>query len=70
MKRAAIIDLDGTLIAGNSFTMYVKRIFRCRPKVVLWARLRKLRLRSHAKAKQEIMSIGAPKDVMTSFVKE
>lgn len=70
MKKAAIIDLDGTLIAGNSFTMYVKRIFLTRPKVLPWVILRKLRLISHAKAKQEIMRIGASEAAMTRFVTE
>lgn len=55
MKKAAIIDLDGTLIDANSFTMYVKHILARHPQVAIWAALRKLRLLSHAAAKQHIL---------------
>lgn len=59
-----IIDLDGTLIEGNSFTMFVKycvRAFpRLAPAILTTVMLRKMRLISHFKAKHLIMRTVSP----------
>jgi phosphoserine phosphatase len=65
MSKTVIIDLDGTLIDGNSFTMYVKYCFTHMTvssiRIAGVVLLRKLRLISHFKAKQRIMRITAPR---------
>lgn len=55
MKSATVIDLDGTLTSVNTFTFFVKEnIFR-HPLIILPVLLRKLRMISHARAKQMII---------------
>ncbi|MDE6555386.1 MAG: haloacid dehalogenase-like hydrolase [Duncaniella sp.] len=68
MKTAAVIDLDGTLVAGNTFTLYVRSLFPRRPRIILPVLLRKLRLISHARAKEQIMQAGAPDKFLQQFV--
>ena len=68
MKTAAVIDLDGTLVAGNTFTLYVRSLFPRRPLIILPVLLRKLRLISHARAKEQIMQAGAPDKFLQQFV--
>ncbi len=55
-----IVDLDGTLVGCNSFTEFVKFVFRRHPGVRLFLILtvmrRKLRLISHHEAKERILS--------------
>ncbi len=59
--QTAIIDLDGTLLKCNSFTEFVKFIFRnfpsLRMRLVLIVALRKFRLTSHHKAKEMIVNM-------------
>lgn len=59
MQNYYIIDLDGTLIRGNSFTLFVKFAMRhfpaAAPGTAFTALLRKLRLISHSEAKRRIM---------------
>lgn len=55
-----IVDLDGTLVECNSFTEFVKFVFRRHPEVRLFLIMtvmrRKLRLISHHEAKERIIS--------------
>ena len=68
MKTAAVIDLDGTLVDGNTFTMYVRSLLPRRPRILLPVLLRKLRLISHASAKEQIMQAGASDKFLQQFV--
>lgn len=57
--EAVICDLDGTLLRTNSFTLFVKTLLKRKPQLrpkLLWFILRrKLRLITHARAKQMIL---------------
>ena len=62
-----IVDLDGTLLDGNSFTLYTKWLLRkslsrmrldATLPLLMAIALRKGRLRTHAQAKQAIMRIA------------
>lgn len=63
MSKKTIIDLDGTLIDGNSFTMYVKycvtHMTISSVRILFVVLLRKLRVISHFMAKRRIMHITA-----------
>ncbi len=58
-KTTLILDLDGTLLRCNSFTLFVKFLFRriprLRPFLLAVVALRKARLISHAEAKERII---------------
>ncbi len=59
-KDIIVVDLDGTLIRGNSFSMLCKRLLLNDPTTFPTARIilkRKLRLISHEKAKQLILDL-------------
>lgn len=62
MKKAIVCDLDGTLVATNTFTRFTLFLAR-RPYMtlpVMWTALRrKLRLISHSRAKQELLRLAA-----------
>ncbi|MDE7407208.1 MAG: haloacid dehalogenase-like hydrolase [Muribaculaceae bacterium] len=64
IKRAVIVDLDGTLITGNSFRLYLLRagqgaLYRGRiltaSQLCVLVALRKLRLISHNTLKQKVL---------------
>lgn len=63
--EVAVVDLDGTLLRCNSFTEFVKFIFRRKPslrfQLALIVLRRKLRLLSHSEAKQHILHLVAGK---------
>lgn len=62
MIKTAVIDLDGTLVRCNSFTEFVKFLFRCLPsrrlEIIRIVLLRKLRLICHHEAKERIVAIA------------
>lgn len=67
MRKAVVIDLDGTLVATNTFTRFVSYLFFLLLKkgkikdaaAIAWAvMLRKLRRIPHSKAKHMIMSVA------------
>lgn len=78
MESHYIIDLDGTLIEGNSFTLFVKFALRrfpaATPGIAFTVLLRKLRLISHREAKRRIMKMasrhftGKPLDEFLSII--
>lgn len=67
MMEVAVFDLDGTLVKGSTFTIFVEWLFRKmmreRPFVALQLAgivlARKLRLVSHARSKRRIMLLAA-----------
>lgn len=60
-NSVSIVDLDGTLINGNSFTMFCRFCLKSfpglSPAISAVALVRKLRIISHGKAKQLILKI-------------
>jgi len=68
MERATVIDLDGTLVNCNSFTLYVKMMSLRHPAIAFYAILRKLRAISHARAKDLIMGVEISPDELRRFV--
>jgi len=60
--KTAVIDLDGTLVRCNSFTEFVKFLFRRIPsqrlEIIRIVFLRKLRVISHHEAKERIVAIA------------
>lgn len=61
--QTAVIDLDGTLMRCNTFTEFVKFMFRkcggCRFRIAWIVALRKMRLVSHHEAKARLMRIAS-----------
>lgn len=61
MKRAIVVDLDGTLVDTNTFSRFTLALMR-KPKmtmsVAITALGRKMRLYSHAEAKQRILRLA------------
>lgn len=61
-RPTVIIDLDGTLVPFNTFTRFVKTMARVMPlrfpAIALTVAARKLRLISHARAKQRLLAIA------------
>ena len=71
MRRGAkIVDLDGTLVRCNSFSRYVMRMVWHHPLIGVYVLVRKLRLISHARAKELIMSVHVDDAEVTAFVDE
>lgn len=68
MKRAVVIDLDGTLVRCNSFSLYVRQMMWHCPMMMVYAAMRKLRLISHARAKQLIMAVNVTDTMVDAFV--
>ena len=67
-KNAVVIDLDGTLVACNSFVKYVGWIGRKHIQVWVIVLLRKLRLISHSVAKQRVMALEVSDEEIDRFV--
>lgn len=65
----AIVDLDGTLMRCNTFTEFVKFLFRRFPRLrvpLAWiVGIRKLRLISHIAAKRRIVKLAEKKGKLT-----
>lgn len=61
MKKAIILDLDGTLVNTNTFTLFTLSLMRNLPTALPVAAIalkRKLRMLSHAEAKQRILAVA------------
>lgn len=72
----AVVDLDGTILPGNSFSMFTlhlfKKVARLRLPLLRIVAARKLRLITHAEAKRRIMICASelPGSVIKDFVKK
>lgn len=72
----AVVDLDGTILPGNSFSMFTlhlfKKVARLRLPLLRIVAARKLRLITHAEAKRRIMIYASelPGSVIKDFVKK
>lgn len=72
----AVVDLDGTLLPGNSFSMFTLHLFkkeaRLRLPLLRIVAARKLRLITHAEAKRRIMIRAGelPDSIIKDFVKK
>lgn len=66
-RKIAVVDLDGTLIDGNSFHLYIRTAFRHsslmkKMRICVWLALRQLRVVSHRKMKFALLGLIVPDD--------
>ena len=68
MKRAVVLDLDGTLLSCNTFGKYVRYLMFHYPSMIFISLIRKMRLISHETAKRLIMNVNVSEDRINLFI--
>ena len=68
MKRAVVLDLDGTLLSCNTFEKYVRYLMFHYPSMIFISLIRKMRLISHETAKRLIMNVNVSEDRINLFI--